>query len=1016
MGHGKVQLVAVGQQSAAQPSGGNYPPGSQILVRDEEWLVRKVTPTTHDGLMIEATGVSEFVRDTEAVFYDGIDRVQVLDPRHTELVADDSSNHRRARLYLEAVVRKSFLPQSEKGLALAGNFLLDAQTHQLRPAELALSMRNPQPRLLIADVVGLGKTLEIGILLAELIRRGRGERILVVTPQHVLEQFQRELWTRFAIPLVRLDSTGIQRVQQEIPSGRNPFAYFKRVIVSVDTLKNRDLYRHHLDNTKWDAVVIDESHNLITRGSQRNELARAIAPQTDALILASATPHNGDVKSFAELIGLLDPAAIKDPKHYKIGDLDHLFIRRTKVTPEVRDSIKDGMWADRGPSEPVHVPATAAEERVFEELAQRWIPRDQMASPAGATGLNAYTLFKSFLSSHRALLETIETRIKTVTDEISGAKEPKDRQYTDAEIAARKVELDALTNLREFAAQIDDTTSAKLAALVAELRRLGVKPGSDTRVVVFSERVATLTWLAMAVPALLGFDYDETQAVHHVKARGKTRGRAKAKDDGPDGRDEKKPWLGYGGAVQVMHADSTSDQEQMSIIEKFGLREDPVRILFTGDVASEGVNLHQQCHLLVHYDLPWSLIRIEQRNGRIDRYGQTRRPEFRALILTSETEWRYDKNGAPRTLDDRLVGEKLLEREEKAHQIEGSAEAVTGLYSAAAEDQRLVKDLISGKTVEQSLEDTKKPSPGGFLAGAFAQVNATPEQTDVPVATVPTLFDGTPDYFDAALDVVFAGQAEDALELRREADGTIAFTPPRDLLYRFKALPPTYVREQINSDPERPRLLVTFDKATARRRLKDALDSSDTQWPSTGYLSDLHPVIEWLTDKVLVQLGRHEAPVLHARVDEPTYLIQGTYSNQFGRPTIVEWMAVGAQTGTVTDLIEALQRAGVTEDMAARAVSKQRLGELQPLVAVAIDTATRHLGERRGEYDERVAAPLAEYRKKLDTWHQADLLGITDPDKDQIHRAVANRRELVNKLAAAGAPMLRLLAVLDGDA
>ena len=101
--------------------------------------------------------------------------------------------------------------------------------------------------MLIADVVGLGKTLEIGLILAELIRRGRGERILVVTPQHVLEQFQRELWTRFAIPLVRLDSTGIQRIQQEIPAGRNPFTYFKRAIISVDTLKSAGQYAHHLE-------------------------------------------------------------------------------------------------------------------------------------------------------------------------------------------------------------------------------------------------------------------------------------------------------------------------------------------------------------------------------------------------------------------------------------------------------------------------------------------------------------------------------------------------------------------------------------------------------------------------------------------------------------------------------------------------------------------------------------------------------------------------------------------------
>ena len=101
---------------------------------------------------------------------------------------------------MEAMLRKTALPQTEHGLAFADGFLMDRQAYQLRPAELALSMRNVRPRILIADVVGLGKTLEIGILLAELIRRGRGERILVVSPAHVLEQFQRELWTRFSYP------------------------------------------------------------------------------------------------------------------------------------------------------------------------------------------------------------------------------------------------------------------------------------------------------------------------------------------------------------------------------------------------------------------------------------------------------------------------------------------------------------------------------------------------------------------------------------------------------------------------------------------------------------------------------------------------------------------------------------------------------------------------------------------------------------------------------------------------
>ena len=199
-------------------------------------------------------------------------------------------------------------------------------------------------------MVGLGKTLEIGILLAELIRRGRGERILVVTPAHVLEQFQRELWTRFSIPLVRLDSTGIQRIQQDIPAGRNPFAYFKRAIISVDTLKS-DVYAHHLENTDWDAVVIDESHNLVNRGTKNNELARAAGRTTDALVLASATPHNGDAASFAELIRMLDEAAIADPSQYEVKDLD------APVHPAYQDRPRGPRRPERGLGGPRPVPA-----------------------------------------------------------------------------------------------------------------------------------------------------------------------------------------------------------------------------------------------------------------------------------------------------------------------------------------------------------------------------------------------------------------------------------------------------------------------------------------------------------------------------------------------------------------------------------------------------------------------------------------------------------------------------------
>ncbi|MEU1590564.1 DEAD/DEAH box helicase [Micromonospora sp. NPDC005710] len=956
-----------------------YPPGSQVLVRDEQWLVRKCTYTKRDKWMIEVTGVSPFVRGVEAVFYQRLDDIRVLDPRKTELVADDSAHHRRARLFLEAVFRKTALPQTEHGLALAEGFLMNRQVHQLRPAELALSMKNPQPRILIADVVGLGKTLEIGILLAELIRRGRGERILVVTPQHVLEQFQREVWTRFAIPLVRLDSTGIQRVQREIPAGRNPFAYFKRVIISVDTLKS-DVYAHHLERTDWDAVVIDESHNLVNRGTQNNQLARLLARRTDALVLASATPHNGRAESFAELIRMLDEAAIADPQKYDVSDLEHLYIRRTKNSPEVREGLA-GAWADRGPSLPIHAPASDAEAAVFAELIARWIPGNG-GSSVSTSRLVPYQLLKSFLSSHRALLATIKTRLNTLDVTLP-------EQSADW---ARRAELAALITLRKLAERIKDEDSAKLDALVAQLEEFGIGPGSDTRVVIFSESVPTLNWLADTVPTALGF--------------------------APSGSaDARKPWLAFGGVAQVMHRDVTAGEEQQRIVERFGLRGDPVRLLFTGDIASEGVNLHQQCHLLIHYDLPWSLIRIEQRNGRIDRYGQQHQPQFRALLLTCDLPWSTDpETGQDRTLDDRLVGEKLLQREAEAHKIDGSAEAATGLFRPEDEEKRLIKDLVAGRTVEQSIK-TSRQSGAAFLAGLVGQVGAVPERPEVPRAKVLSLFSSTADYFEEGLRQVCRPNPEDQLSLRRDNDGTIAFEPSPDLLYRLRSLPKAYLTEQqILPTPDRPgRMRITFSKQLAEARLTAARESSDSQWPSVSYVTEVHPVLDWLTDKVLVEIGRHEAPVLAAAVSEPVFLVQGIASNRLGRPTIVEWMAVSGlphQRSTRRLTPELLGDYGLGPRMPARAVPRDLHG-LKELVPAAIDEACRYFESLEGDYRRQIESTLQPYRKRVNRWQQEALFAGPRPNRRSVDSTAERLMQLVASLESVGTPMFRLLAVLE---
>lgn len=304
----------------------NVAPGSIVVVRDEEWLVTSAEQGS-DGWLVRARGLSELVADTTATFYSSLDRIEVLDPRDAQVVADGSSGYRDSRLWLEALLRKTPFPYGDQTLTVSTQMLADSLGYQRAAVAKALDPQHIRPRILIADAVGLGKTLEIGMILSELVRRGRGERILIVTPKHVLEQMQHELWCRFALPFVRLDSAGIQKVRQKLPATRNPFTYFKRAIISIDTLKS-PRYKAHLQRNHWDAVVIDESHNLTNVGTQNNELARVLAPNTEALILASATPHNGREESFAELLRLLDPTAVAADGTFTKDDVASLLIRR----------------------------------------------------------------------------------------------------------------------------------------------------------------------------------------------------------------------------------------------------------------------------------------------------------------------------------------------------------------------------------------------------------------------------------------------------------------------------------------------------------------------------------------------------------------------------------------------------------------------------------------------------------------------------------------------------------------
>ena len=328
------------------------------------------------------------------------------------------------------------------------------------------------------------------MILAELVRRGRGERILIVTPRHVLEQMQHEMWTRFALPFVRLDSAGIQRVRQKLPATRNPFTYYKRVIISIDTLKS-DRYVASLQKQRWDAVVIDESHNLSNTATLNNRLARLLSRNSEALILASATPHNGRAESFAELIRLLDPSAVPpDGDLPAAGDPSAWSSAGTGTAPR---------WPERsaptGPSGRSPTTSWSRHCRPRTRSPTSWPTSGCSRRPARApySGQNAslfpWTLAKAFLSSPAALRETVDDRLKRL-DQTPSSRSGTTRPRTARRVWPTKLCSAALGQVR--------------APASGTSREIGVGTGSAARAVVFAERIATLDWLQEQLPKDLG--------------------------------------------------------------------------------------------------------------------------------------------------------------------------------------------------------------------------------------------------------------------------------------------------------------------------------------------------------------------------------------------------------------------------------------------------------------------------------------------------------------------------------
>lgn len=254
----------------------DFAPGMRTIIRDEEWMVKKIETNSLGNKTLYCVGVSPLVKDREAIFLTDLEKIQIVDPAEVKLVADVSPFYKRALLYLESQWRQQI--PTDANLHIGHKAAMDLMPYQLDPAKLALQRQ--RQRILIADAVGLGKTLEAGILMSELIARGKGKRILVVTVKSMMTQFQKEMWNRFTIPLVRLDSNRIQKIRANLPSNYNPFFYYDKTIVFRD-----------FPGKEFELEVFNR-YNKGTKALTPQEIRNAVY----------ASPHNEHISDFVKQI------------------------------------------------------------------------------------------------------------------------------------------------------------------------------------------------------------------------------------------------------------------------------------------------------------------------------------------------------------------------------------------------------------------------------------------------------------------------------------------------------------------------------------------------------------------------------------------------------------------------------------------------------------------------------------------------------------------------------------------